>query len=242
MLARVFRRNFSSGALLTWGETTLGWGRPTNSQFLVPGAVEGGQKVVGAAAGQYHLGFVTSDHSVYTTGLNDCGQLGQTAGEDTPQKVPLEAQARCLACGARHSLALTHDGAVYSWGHAGTTGREGDAHLPGLIPQESFGNQPVTSIAAGNDFSLALTQQGQVYSWGDGFRYVNTHAATTSSSGTPPTPPPSLNPSSTSSPKTTPQSGKSQPPPTPSCSSSTTDASTASATAGQASSAPEPTP
>ena len=75
-LSKVIKRTFSTGSLLTWGETTHGWGRPVDNQFFVPGNVEGANQVVQVAAGKYHLGFITNDNSLFCTGLNDHGQLG----------------------------------------------------------------------------------------------------------------------------------------------------------------------
>ena len=40
MLSRVAKRCFStSGALITWGETTYGWGRPVDNNYYKPGLV-----------------------------------------------------------------------------------------------------------------------------------------------------------------------------------------------------------
>jgi hypothetical protein len=70
MLSKVIKRCFAtSGSLLTWGETTYGWGRPVNNNFYAPGLVENFNNVTHAAAGPYHLAFLTSDSQVFTVGL-----------------------------------------------------------------------------------------------------------------------------------------------------------------------------
>jgi alpha-tubulin suppressor-like RCC1 family protein len=70
LLSKIIRRTFSSGSLLTWGETTHGWGRPTNNQHYTPGLVENFSDIVSVSTGQYHLGFITKDNGVYTVGLD----------------------------------------------------------------------------------------------------------------------------------------------------------------------------
>jgi len=69
------------------------------------------------------LGFITKDHSVYTVGLSEDGRLGQSSTFDTelPRRVSFDnpnVVIKSLSLGARHSLALTECGSVYSWGAA----------------------------------------------------------------------------------------------------------------------------
>jgi alpha-tubulin suppressor-like RCC1 family protein len=84
MLSKILKRTFAtSGRLYTWGETTYGWGRPTNNQYWTPGLVQNFADVTSVSTGEYHLGFVTKDHSVYTVGLSEDGRLGQSSTNDT---------------------------------------------------------------------------------------------------------------------------------------------------------------
>lgn len=77
MISKIIKRQFATaGALATWGETTFGWGRPTNNNFYVPGLVEGFNDVTQVASGPCHLLFLTQGKEVYSTGLGDEGQLG----------------------------------------------------------------------------------------------------------------------------------------------------------------------
>ena len=176
MLNKIIRRTFSSSARLwTWGETTHGWGRATNSQYYTPGLVENFNDIVTVSTGPFHLGFITQDNSVYTVGLDEDGRLGHTssADKDLPQRINFDkgtAKITSISCGSRHSLALTEDGAVYSWGAANTlgTGSPNSSDTPVRIPQEYFGNHKVVSVAAAKDFSVALCDQGHFYAWGQG--------------------------------------------------------------------------
>lgn len=87
--------------------------------------------VTNVSAGELHSACVTSDGDVYTWGDGFCGQLGH--GDKRPQLVPKQIECGGLddeivaniTCGARHTLAVTEDGQVYSWGlgHFGALGR-----------------------------------------------------------------------------------------------------------------------
>lgn len=83
MLSKAIRRTFASGHLLTWGETTHGWGRPTSSQYYTPGFVDNFSDVVSVATGKYHLAFITKDNGVYPTGLSEDNRLGNSSGSNT---------------------------------------------------------------------------------------------------------------------------------------------------------------
>lgn len=93
MLTKVIKQAFSkSGHLLTWGKTTFGWGRPVNNQHWVPGHVANFSDITKVATGEYHLGFITKDNSVYTVGNSQDGRLGQSSTQDTelPRKVSFD--------------------------------------------------------------------------------------------------------------------------------------------------------
>ena len=91
-----------------------------------------------------------------------------------PKKIEAFAGQRVVAvsAGAFHSLALTADGAVWSWGHGGF-GRLGhgdheDQSLPKKV--EAFTGQRVVAVSAGAYHNLARTGDGAVYAWGKGGR------------------------------------------------------------------------
>lgn len=72
-------------------------------------------------------------------------------------------------CTANHSLAITKDGSVYSWGrnecgqlgHGGTDRYE----LPKLI--ESLSHLKIVHAAVGRNHTLCLTESGKVYAFGE---------------------------------------------------------------------------
>ena len=167
----------ADGAVWSWGfggNGQLGHG-DTQDQGQ-PKKIEafGGQRVMAVSAGGAHNLAVTADGAVWSWGWGGDGRLGH--GDDQNQLLPKTVEAlagRCVVAvsvGGGHSLALTADGAVWSWGE-GSFGRLGhgdaqDQSLPKKI--EAFAGQRVVAALSGSDHSLVLTADGTVWSWGYG--------------------------------------------------------------------------
>jgi len=100
------------------------------------------------SAGELHNAVVTDDGDVYTWGDGFCGQLG--LGDKRPQMLPRQVvlgglEEECVAsvsCGARHTLCVTEDGEVFSFGlgYFGVLGRsytpfeyDSDVAIEGLV-------------------------------------------------------------------------------------------------------------
>ena len=78
-----------------------------------------------------------------------------------------------MSAGRSNSLALTADGAVFTWGESerGCLGHGEDLSnqvLPKKV--EAFAGQRVVATSAGDDQSLAITADGAVFAWGEGER------------------------------------------------------------------------
>jgi len=73
-----------------------------------------------------------------------------------------------VAAARHHSLALTKEGAVYSWGH-GKGGRlgHGDEEVR-MFPErvESLRNIPIAKISASENHTAVISIQGVVFTWG----------------------------------------------------------------------------
>ncbi|CAO3667586.1 hypothetical protein G6F70_002886 [Rhizopus microsporus] len=111
------------------------WGTFTSSQGVFgyfPGTdIQRYPRIVGAlahetcveiAVGKHHCICLTSDGSVYSWGCGEYWQLGRKVSEKnmlseslTPQRLSLK-DIISIACGAFHSLALDHQGQLYTWG------------------------------------------------------------------------------------------------------------------------------
>jgi len=77
-----------------------------------------------------------------------------------------------VACGGWHSLALTSDGDVYSWGwnESGQLGHSAEK-LSSVTPHPfpidlGSADDPVQAISAGSRHSVAVMKSGRVFSWG----------------------------------------------------------------------------
>ncbi|KAL7982105.1 hypothetical protein Chor_001162 [Crotalus horridus] len=167
--------------LFCWGDGSygqLGLGEEGVSQPVplrrIPPAV-GVQEVVLVACGERHTLLLLADGSLASCGDNAQGQLGKTlsAGRRRcylPEPIQaLEAQMSIyISCGKEHSLAISNQGRVFSWG-AGGFGQLGTGILENsLIPKkiDSLSMYNVIQIACGQYHSIALTKDGRVFSWG----------------------------------------------------------------------------
>jgi alpha-tubulin suppressor-like RCC1 family protein len=72
-----------------------------------------------------------------------------------------------MASGSNHSLVVTTQGTVYSWGH-NASGQLGDgAKTDRSRPEQVNGLHDVRAVAAGDGFSMALEADGSVFAWGN---------------------------------------------------------------------------
>uniref|UniRef100_A0A673YYK1 Probable E3 ubiquitin-protein ligase HERC3 n=1 Tax=Salmo trutta TaxID=8032 RepID=A0A673YYK1_SALTR len=74
-----------------------------------------------------------------------------------------------VACGDQHSIALTQDGNVFTWGQnsSGQLGLgKGEPSTLSPQPVKSLSGIPLAQITAGGDHSFALSLSGAVFSWG----------------------------------------------------------------------------
>jgi alpha-tubulin suppressor-like RCC1 family protein len=119
----------ATGALYAWGSNELGQlgdgsthiSRPTPQPVKLPAKVRFTQVYSGTDA-WFSLA-LTSDGHVYAWGSNNFGQLGvgNKVDQHLPARVHLPPAVRCvrLACDSWHTLALTDNEEVYSWGSNG---------------------------------------------------------------------------------------------------------------------------
>jgi len=122
---------------------------------LLPKKVEAlaGQHVVAVSAGAYHSIALTANGAVWSWGEGWDGRLGHGDNQQEllPKKIDAFAGQRVVAVSAgAHSLVLTADGAVWSWGY-GYSGQLGHGdHQNQLLPKkiEAFAGRRVVAVAA----------------------------------------------------------------------------------------------
>ena len=167
----------ANGSVWSWGCGHCGrLGHGDQQHQLLPMKVEAfaGQRVVAVSAGSDHSLSLTADGALWSWGVGGDGKLGHGDGQHQwqPKKVEAFAGQRVVAvsAGRSHSLAITADGAVWSWGW-GAFGRlgHGDERTQ-LLPKkvEAFAGHRVVAVSAADFHSLAITADGAVWSWGWG--------------------------------------------------------------------------
>lgn len=175
----------SAGQLYAWGRTELGQSGgpivPAPTAVTTSGALSG-KAVVAFAGGDEHCLALTSEGRIYAWGYNRNGELGIGSADfdrhTTPQEVLASGSLSgrtvvAIAAGQTHSLALTNDGRLFTWGEnrhgqlvIGTA--DYGAHpTPLEIPTNgALSGETVVAIGAGLGFSQALTSEGRCYLWG----------------------------------------------------------------------------
>ena len=134
--------------------------------------------------GTSFTGILKADGTVWMSGLNNYGQLGDgttTYRADLAQvkineNTYLNNIVR-IAAGASHCLALTKDGEVYAWG-LGTSGQLGQNNTKNslyavkvLNPAGDDTLKNIIDISAGAAHSIAINKNGEAFAWGVGTNY-----------------------------------------------------------------------
>lgn len=170
------------GDIYTWGRGALGrLGHGDQEDRLTPSLLERTafryHPVVHVACGKFHSSAITLDGSVWLFGWNEWGQLG--VGDRVnrfvperlnPENVFQDSRALVASCGAFHTLTLTEDGSVYSWGR-GTGAQLGHGDLldrlkPARITADAFKQSRIVMVAASMHYSAAVGEDGQLFTWG----------------------------------------------------------------------------
>lgn len=113
---------------------------------------------------------------LYTFGSGENGRLGH--GDNVVLKEPKlveilrDKDIKKFASGEKHSVALTADGHVFTWGHGGD-GQLGLSNyqvqtMPAMV--KGLQGENVIDIVCGEKHTVALTAGGDVFAWGDNTR------------------------------------------------------------------------
>jgi alpha-tubulin suppressor-like RCC1 family protein len=167
------------GVVYTWGRNypgQLGLGdHGACTDRRVPTLVDDVNGVVAVAAGTFHSLALSRDGTVMACGWNLHGQLGlgDTAQRDTFTVVAGLSDVVDIDVGDKHTIAVTCEGEVWTWGRGPATGHGVDDEIAQwLVPTKVTGagidEAMVVQVTAGQGHSLALTATGEFYSWGKG--------------------------------------------------------------------------
>ena len=147
------------------GQGRLGHGSESNE--VVPRLIAHLEQVVAVAAGNYHSMALSAEGHVFTWGYDRDGRLGH--GDEGHRAMPelIEALQAVKVVGVTassdHSLAVSDEGRVYSWGFGfhGRLGHGNNQHQ--LTPKviEALQDVKVVKVAAGTTHSLAATEAGR---------------------------------------------------------------------------------
>jgi alpha-tubulin suppressor-like RCC1 family protein len=167
-----------SGIVYTWGNRHLGrLGEGGCSPSLEPSVVDAllGVRIVSVSTGGNHCLAVAVTGEVFAWGVamrGLCGNEVSVVYQTLPTQILSLAgiRVRSASAGNLHSLVVTEDGAVYSFGRGseGQLGHRGtqDEYTPRQV--RSLRHVHICSAAAGGTTSLALSSDGIVFGWGSG--------------------------------------------------------------------------
>jgi hypothetical protein len=124
--------------------------------------------------GAYHSLALTQSGEVYAWGSNYYGQIG--CGDNFDKSIPTKVKAlndikiKMISCGFHHSMALTENGCVYSWGYNEFgqlgIGNTKNSNTPKQIEMKDI---IIDKITCGAYHSLLLTNMGVIYAFGNNF-------------------------------------------------------------------------
>ena len=134
-----------------------------NMFMMVLGSWEGHALLV--AAGGYHSLMLMEDGSLYATGWNHYGQLGDGTSDDKSKFVMVAESVKRMDAGSRHSVILKLDGSVWTTGY-NLYGQLGDGSTTNRRVFEKVMRDSGTRISAGYHHTMVLKRDETVWAAG----------------------------------------------------------------------------
>ncbi|MCR5889341.1 T9SS type A sorting domain-containing protein [Hymenobacter sp. J193] len=169
----------ANGSVWAWGN---GLGGAIGSSDILPHATTPNQvgKLTNwksVATGREHTLALRTDGSLWSSGDNLQGQLGQgtTRFFSTMQQVAKGASWKQMTTGESHCLAVRTDGSLWAWG-ANDKGQLGDDTQTNRSSPIQVGNDfNWQYVAAGQKHSLGIKTDGTLWTWGQHADGTNTN-------------------------------------------------------------------
>ncbi|CDW87540.1 kinesin motor domain containing protein [Stylonychia lemnae] len=170
-------QNISNCKIYVWGSGKDGrCGNGKESSEKLPNQINSQYKFSQLSCGYHHSAGVTSDGMILSWGRGIFGQLGHGDTENYSLPTPIETLVKIqiiqVACGWQHTMSLSSQGRVFSWGY-GEDGQLGhgdtnDYLLPKELDYFKKNQLRVSFIACGHSHSGCITDSSsaQLYMWG----------------------------------------------------------------------------
>jgi alpha-tubulin suppressor-like RCC1 family protein len=174
------------GAVYVWGTGGSAGSLHSSKVDIQPQLLEAlplRSKVVDVSCGLGHALFLLDTGRVLAWGNGGNGRLGIGDVGDRTEASPIASLHHevitAIQCGASHSLVLTNQGKVYSWGKNSQgqcgLGHMEDTNRPALI--RKLDEITIIELSAGWEHSIVLSSDGKLYSFGCGYKDIKRNNA-----------------------------------------------------------------
>ncbi|MGL1889729.1 MAG: hypothetical protein OCD76_24660 [Reichenbachiella sp.] len=116
------------------------------------------------SAGKEHTMFLKSDGSLWGTGYNMSGQIGDMSNENKSSPVKVMDNVSFVAAGDYHTMIVKTDGTL--WATGGNTGGQFGVAIPASTNDPIQIMSEVKSVAVGNTHTMILKTDGSLYATG----------------------------------------------------------------------------
>ena len=126
-----------------------------------------GTPIAMIASGAAHCAALSVYGRVFTWGEALCGQLGlgtPLRSQASPCEVPDLPDLQAIACGEFHTVVLSAEGSVYSWGLS-TRGPPTSRKMTPKPELLTTLTEPITSLSCGGGSTLLIGESGDVLCW-----------------------------------------------------------------------------